>query len=248
MTADVHALAGAYALNALPSDEQAFFERHLAACETCRAEVLELQETAAKLAAGTAATPPASLRASVLAAANVTRQLPPEVPESAVRQRVPSTWRRTRDRILMPVAACLAIVVIALTGVTLRLNQQLRDTEGAPSTAVVTVLGAPDLETASLDMGEAGPGRFLYSPSLDQGVLVAHGMAAPADDQTYELWLIHDGTPVPAGTFQPDGSGAAVAEVTAPVKGAELVAITLEPAGGSERPTGEVLASAELRT
>ncbi|MFC7739957.1 anti-sigma factor domain-containing protein [Nocardiopsis composta] len=39
MRPDVHALAGAYALDALPADEQQRFERHLASCEACAEEV-----------------------------------------------------------------------------------------------------------------------------------------------------------------------------------------------------------------
>jgi anti-sigma-K factor RskA len=244
MSADVHALAGAYALHALPPDEQAFFERHLAMCDACRAEVAEFRETASRLGAGVAAAPPAALRARVLAAADVTRQLPPDRP--AVAHDTPTPWQRFKERALLPVAACLAIVVVALTGVTLRLNNQIQDIEAAQSPAVVSILGAEDLQTVQLDLGGSTPGRFLYSPTLDRGVLVAHGVADPGGHEAYELWLIHDGTPVPAGVFRPSVDGAAVAEVSAPVRGAELVAITVEPRAGSQRPTGEILTSAEL--
>ena len=43
---DVHALSGAYAVDALDDIERAAFERHLAACAECRAEVASLRETA----------------------------------------------------------------------------------------------------------------------------------------------------------------------------------------------------------
>lgn len=246
MTAEVHALAGAYALDALPRDEQAFFERHLAACDACRQEVAELQETAARLAAGVATPPPPALRARVLAAADVTRQLPPEPATTAPGS--PSRWSDWRRRALVPVAACLALVVFALSGVVVSLNQRLQQAE-SESPVIVGVLGAPDLQTADLELGGADtPVRFLYSPQQDRGVLVAHDMPDPGAQQTYELWLIHDGTPVPAGLFRPAEGGGAMAEVSAPVRGAELVAITIEPAGGSDTPTGEVLASAPLNS
>ena len=77
-------------------------------------------------------------------------------------------------------------------------------------------------------------------------MLVAQGMPDPGEDQTLQLWLVHDGTPVPAGVFRPDGRGTAVAPVAGTVRGAEVVAVTLEPAGGSPAPTGEVLASADM--
>ena len=248
MTADVHALSGAYALDALPDDERAYFEQHLAECETCRSDVAELQETAALLAGGVAQPPPPGLRDKVLAAVDVTRQLPPEAPEAPVVVDMASRRPWLRSRILAPLAACLSVAVIALSATVVVLNQRLdaAATVDSDATTMASVLGAADLQTAELELGAATPGRFLYSPSLDQGVLVAHGLADPGAHETYELWLIHDGTPVPAGVFRPDASGAAVADISGIVRGAELVAVTIEPAGGSETPTGAVLASAEL--
>lgn len=245
MNADVHALAGAYALDALPGDERAFFERHLAVCDACRAEVAELTETAARLGGAAAITPPPELRDRILAAADVTRQLPPEAePESTV---VEGPWQRIRSRALLPVAACLVLVVFGLGAMVVNLRSQLgAGDETGPDAAVVAVLGAPDLETVELEMGAGGPGRFLYSPSEDQGVLVANGMPEVDSDKTYELWLMHDGVAVAAGLFRPDEAGAAIAAVEGIVRGAELVAVTVEPAGGSKRPTGEILASAQL--
>ena len=245
MSADIHALAGAYALNALPPDEQAFFERHLAACDACRMEVAELQETAARLAAGVATAPPAALRDRVLAAADVTRQLPPEAAVSSPRSA--TRWDPWRQRALVPVAAGLLIVVVALSSVVVTLNRQQPTAPAGEDAPVVAVLGAEDLQTVELDLGGAVPARFLYSSTLDRAVLVTRGLPDPGARETYELWLMHDGDPVPAGLFRPqDDAGAAVTEVDAPVRGADSVAVTVEPAGGSEKPTGEVLASAKL--
>lgn len=249
MSADIHALAGAYALNALPPDEQAFFERHLAACDACRLEVAELQETAARLAGGVATAPPAALRERVLAAADITRQLPPERTASAPSPLSPTRWDAWRQRALVPVAAGLLIVVVALSSVIVNLNRQQPPPPGNEDAPVVAVLGAEDLQTVELDLGGAVPARFLYSPTLDRAVLVTHGLPDPGARETYELWLMHDGDPVPAGLFRPeDGAGAAVTEVDATVRGADMVAVTVEPAGGSDKPTGEVLASAALST
>ena len=53
---DIHKLSGAYAVDAVDDLERARFERHLAACEDCRAEVAELREAAALLAETVAVT------------------------------------------------------------------------------------------------------------------------------------------------------------------------------------------------
>lgn len=239
MSADVHTLAGAYALNALPDEERQFFERHLAACAACRAEVSELQETAAQLGMASAQVPPTAVRDRVLAAIDVTRQLPPAAPHIQDARRKPS------PRWLAPVAACLVLAVVALSVTVAVLDRRLRGVEGDPA-AIAAVLGAEDLQTAVLDMGAAPAGRFLYSPQLDRGVLVAHGMPDPGEEQTYELWTVHNGTPVPAGLFRPDRSGTAVTVIEGTVRGAEVIAVTVEPAGGSPAPTGDILASAAL--
>ena len=66
---DPHVLTGSYALDALAEPERRSFERHLAHCASCQAEVRGLRETAARLALAKALRPPPRLRARVLAAA-----------------------------------------------------------------------------------------------------------------------------------------------------------------------------------
>jgi anti-sigma-K factor RskA len=62
-----HALAGAYALDALDAAERARFERHLRGCAACLAEVRGFAATAASLGLAVAATPPPGLKGRVLA-------------------------------------------------------------------------------------------------------------------------------------------------------------------------------------
>jgi anti-sigma-K factor RskA len=64
----LHALAGAYALDALEAAERDRFERHLLDCRACQAEVRGFAATAAALGAAVAAQPPPHLRQRVLAA------------------------------------------------------------------------------------------------------------------------------------------------------------------------------------
>jgi len=82
VTADIHSLSGAYAVDALDDTERADFERHLAECPECRAEVASLRETAAGLSALTQTTPPASMRDAVLAGVRTVRPLPPLPPQT----------------------------------------------------------------------------------------------------------------------------------------------------------------------
>jgi hypothetical protein len=61
-----HALAGAYALDALDPAERDRFERHLASCRTCPGEVRGYAAAAALLGLAAAVTPPPALKGRVL--------------------------------------------------------------------------------------------------------------------------------------------------------------------------------------
>ncbi len=65
---DLHSAAGSYAVDALSPGERLEFEGHLTGCPGCRQEVAEFADTLAELSPLAAAAPPASLRASVMAA------------------------------------------------------------------------------------------------------------------------------------------------------------------------------------
>lgn len=84
MTDDVHALAGAHALHALPEDERVAFEEHLEECASCRDEVRAFRAVSAELAGLVAQPPPEALRAKVLAA--TARQPPAETVQWATRE------------------------------------------------------------------------------------------------------------------------------------------------------------------
>ena len=77
MSEDIHALSGAYAVDALDDVERARFERHLNGCSACRAEVESLVAAASELSVLTEVAPPPSLRAKVLAEISTVRPLPP---------------------------------------------------------------------------------------------------------------------------------------------------------------------------
>lgn len=65
---DLHSAAGSYAVDAMSPGERVEFEAHLQGCLGCRREVAEFTDTLAELSPLAAVAPPASLRASVMAA------------------------------------------------------------------------------------------------------------------------------------------------------------------------------------
>ena len=76
MSSEIHALSGAYAIDALDDIERAQFERHLAECPDCRDEVDSLREASAALAEAVAAPPSDALRERILGEIATVRPLP----------------------------------------------------------------------------------------------------------------------------------------------------------------------------
>lgn len=244
---DIHLLTGAYALDALSDDERAFFDRHLETCEVCRHEVAAHAETIAALGAGLAEEPPASLRTSVLDQVASTPQVATSTPHAAPMES-PTAQQRTggaRRRWLAPVAAALAIVAVGLTASTVVLWQE--NAELAETTVAQAELNDLLRTGALVELeGEAeGTARFVWDDGRDEGVLLADGLEPPAEGMTYQLWLIRDDEPDPAGLFDAPG-GQVTFTADGAVRDAEAVAITIEPDGGSPAPTGDILYLAEL--
>jgi anti-sigma-K factor RskA len=73
--------------------------------------------------------------------------------------------------------------------------------------------------------------------------LVVDGLSAAPTGKTYEAWVISDGMPKPAGIFSGGDERTAFA-LTRSVPDGATVAVTVEPAGGTEAPTGDVRFSA----
>jgi len=85
-------------------------------------------------------------------------------------------------------------------------------------------------------------GQLVVTPEGSAALIVNDLAAAPAG-KTYEAWVIEGGSPKPAGTFEGGASKTAFA-LTRTVPEGATVAVTIEPSGGSEAPTGEIRFSA----
>ena len=232
---DVHALSGAYAVDALDDIERAGFERHLAECAECRAEVASLRETSALLAETTAVPPPGALRDRVLADIKTVRPLPPETP--IVR---PGTAGRRRGRGARFLAAAAAVVVLG-AGATVVWQQPWQDDTSQAPTAADAVLSADDARSTSLDFPGGAKATVTHSDSMGKAVLVTEKMPPPPKGMVYQLWLDQ-----PVSGMVPAGVMPVKADQTVLLEGdaatAQAAGITIEPEGGSEHPTTKTIA------
>lgn len=225
---DIHALSGAYAIDALDDVERARFVRHLADCADCQAEVSSLREASAMLPEMTVFDAPASLRASVLDGIDEVRPLPPLVASTPQ----PSP----RRRVVALVAAAAALVAIGGVGATVWHPWSDDSSESPSMTAVERVLTAPDAESLPSDrLADGATVTVVRSNSLNRAVVRVRDLAPAGADRVYQLWLMQDGTFVSAG-LMPSGADNTVLLEGDPAS-AEAFGITREPAGGSDKPT-----------
>lgn len=259
--ADVHSLAGPYALDALPLDERAVFEQHLDECDTCSADVDDFRLTAARLGASAdaGAALPAGLRSRVMAEVRQTRQLPP-IPrhlESAGSHRGNGSsdaaasssndsrsplWRQ--PRVLAAAAALVIVTGGAGVGIGVATSQsQLTRQADQTRDEITTILAAPDSTTRHATVTGGGRVTLVSSPSHDAAVVVFNDLPANPDNRSYQLWMLHGTAARSAGVVHVPTSreGTEEGKVTRVVRGgivgADGFGLTVEPAGGSTTPT-----------
>ncbi|GAA2663819.1 anti-sigma factor [Streptomyces aculeolatus] len=259
-----HTATGAYVLHALPPPERALFEEHMALCEACAVEVRELAETAARLGTAVAARPAPGLKTEVLRRIETVRQEPPFVDggRAAYAGGGPRRVRRRRGAAVRgagrwSLAACLAAAA-GLGGVAVWQQQEAEDARSAAreaersSAEVTAVLAAPDAKAASGRLSGDATGTVVVSRERDRAVFVAAGLPELPEGRVYQLWFADEGDGAgggggeemrPAGLL--DGDGGAVL-MDGRVADASGMGVTVEPTGGSARPTTKPIAAMKL--
>src|SRR5262249_35287213 len=121
------------------------------------------------------------------------------------------------------------------------LKSQIRDTTPltlaafSPDSHVVRLAGMPPAPKASATLA--------YSRSHRTCLFEAAGLPAAPADKIYGVWWIgqHSG-PMKAGLFRPNPQGMVRMGLAMPPEGEQMLAsaVTLEPSGGTEKPTGSM--------
>ena len=248
---DIHALSGAYAVDALDDDERELFEQHLAVCPECRAEVRSFSETAALIAETEAETPPPSLRDSVLSGIASTRPLPPETPEAspgstpgATSEATPAPVMPLRRRTFpLLVAASVALILVGLGIVG---GVRLLQSDGSSRADLADqILNAPDAVSTTQTLAGGGELTLVMSPSLERAVMIGHDVPPSEAGTTYQLWLQQPGKGLVTAGLMPDATEPTVLAGNAAT--AKAAAVSVEPEGGSEQPTSDPIALFPLK-
>ena len=266
MEQQLHLLTGSYALNALDDAERLEFERYALENPQTLEEVRSLSETASLLAYATEPeTPPAALKADIMAAIRNTRQLPASSVVSdlasarasknaAAARNSSGTPAQQRPRWVPLLSAAAALVIFAGVGVggwvagqnstkqdmsaqieTLK-SQQAAAQEQQDS--MLAIMASPDAKMATTALSDGGSVTVASSGKANKAAVMVNDLPALPADKTYELWFISAAGAVPAGLMSHDDPSVPGMQIlSGSMGGATHVGITVEPAGGSPAPT-----------
>jgi anti-sigma-K factor RskA len=230
----LHDLADAYALDALDDSERMRFERHLRGCPACADEVRQYTEVATALAMAVAAEPPPAMRDRVLAAATITRQLPPHVAEP---RRLPSLPRSPWVPRLAMAGAVVGVAAAVTLGVVQVSTQDRLNSVQAENQAIAAVLAAPDARITSAAASVGGRATVVLSYSEQKIVFTSSGLPALPSSEVYQLWLIGPVHARSAGLLSEASDGKTSPVLASGLQADDKVGVTVEPAGGTSSPT-----------
>ncbi|EFQ83993.1 putative mycothiol system anti-sigma-R factor [Aeromicrobium marinum DSM 15272] len=231
MSADIHALLAPYALDALDADERARFESHLDGCPSCLDELGGFLETAVRLADSSPVSAPDALRERLLTQIAATPQERPTVVGLRSR-RVPAFLPR--------LAVAAALLVAAGTGTAYVMEHEEVVEIRAEQSRYEQIMTAQDSAETVARLDDGTSVRMIHSTRADAALLVVKDLPT-IEDGSYQLWALKGNTAVSQGVF--DDSSVLLVE---DIGDADRVAITVEPRGGSDRPTTAPIASMDV--
>ncbi len=251
-----------YVLDALTDEEKELVESYLTEHPEARAQVQDLQSGASAVPYAVAPVePPPQVKEALMA--RVTADVQARQRDSA---RVPAepSERGLRFenlfRALSLGAAAIAVIwafvlnaqVAGLRSEITALNEQVVAQSESIEQIVANLpqTNQSDVITVSLKSTEEQPralGQLIADPNDRSAVLVISGLPPLEPGQTYQVWLIGN-APVSAGLLTVDENGQSVLIVTSQeaIGSFNSLGISIEPEGGSEQPTGEIVVLSEL--
>ena len=236
-----------YALGALEPAEASNVECHLEGCPACRAAFGQSRWVVEHLAwTPDQQEPPPELWTKVR------RRI--ESLQRAGREEAPARAGRSRRgwllggrvRPLQGLALAGLLLIFVLAGWNLTLQRRLEDlaAEVREQQQVAAMLSAPDARVVPMVSQPAAPmarGSLVIDPQASGAYLVAQGLPSLPADKAYQLWLTAGEARTSAAVFRVDEYGSATLLVRSekPMRTYTGCGITIEPAAGSPRPTGD---------
>jgi anti-sigma-K factor RskA len=238
---ELKSLIAPYVLGAVSPEEMEEVRSHIISCEECMAEADRYSSAVSSLALSVHPDAiPDTLIDNVMRQARAEGQGPveatPPVSDVSETSRV-TELRRPRPIYGLVAAAAALLIVAVLAGALITTTNELGDTRDQLALERERVEELAQSEGAMLLGGPSGEAVGAMIPTDEGAVFVVHGLEDPPSDHTYQVWLLDDGQPTSAGTFDPS-SGVGAIQTDHSLDGVDGVAVTVEPSGGSKAPTG----------
>ena len=260
MDPHVEGLLPFYVLDALSDEERQLVESYLAEHPEARQQVEEMHASASTLPyAISPVEPPPHVKEALMrrVTAEAEGRARPAVSDRPARRGI-----RLDDifRVLSLGAAAIAVIwafvlnaqVGRLQAAISALNQQVsaqsqsldelvRNLPQTEESEVVTV------SLKSTDAQQRALGQLIANPNDKSAVIVISGLPPLEAGKTYQVWLIGE-APVSAGLLTVDENGQSVLIVTSEeaIGSFKSLGISVEPEGGSQQPTGEIVVLSDL--
>ncbi len=252
-------LCAGYVLGALSEEDRHRFETMLADADQSQRQLFRQLRAAANQIAFT-----------------VEAESPSPAVKQQLMERVQETSnddKKRSNRFMMAVAACFALFVItaALIFYSFNLSESIDNKEAIIAQQqqkiirlqnkvqkreeLLSILSARTVDMivmTGLEVNTDGYGKIIWDPETNRALLQLSNLPPDPPGKDYQLWLIKNNKPIPAGVFSVNTTDEAsffkVQEIpNVSEEAAGAFAVTLEPEGGVPQPTGEMylLGSAE---
>jgi anti-sigma factor RsiW len=216
----------AYALGALDPEEAKAVGAHVDSCARCQSDVRALSDTAWTIAESRARDVPPRLRAAIVERAR--RESRP----AHTTGWFPAIGALLGRRVPLATSLLLAVaLVIVTTGYVFAQRDAAR--YGA---ALAAIPGARVVALAPTGEIAGVRGSLVVPQNGDAPYLILDLPDAPSG-KTWEAWVIRGETAVAAGIT--DARGLTTLILGAPLRVGDTVALTAEPAGGRDQPSGK---------
>ncbi len=232
-------LRDAFVLGALPEEERREFEEYLAQHPERQAEIDELGTVAGLLALSPQEQePPPELRRRIMDAVGAEAGRPHESRRSVF------AWIGELLSVRNLAFGAAALLVIGLFSWNMVLQGEMRDLQSR-----VEAMQASEEDSRIVALEGSGAARQARVEVMiledHRAVLMAEDMPPVPEDKTFQIWVIEKDVPRPSGVFEVREDHVAVV-VENRVDGADAIAVTVEPEGGSPQPTTEPMLAARL--
>ncbi len=211
-------------------------------------EAAEFAEVATELAlAVEPVEPPASLKAGIMAQLASTPQMAADADRAPDAEPAPDDVGRAQTRararwftrpVAIVVVAAAAAIVLFVGGVFVGSALSGHNSfEAQQAASLAQINAASDAQHATSAVEGGGTATLVWSGEIGKSALVTTGLPELPSDKTYELWYLRGDQAIPAGTMVPSGSGATWRVLDGTMSAGDAVGVTVEPKGGSEKPT-----------